>query len=527
MGSWFLQLFFITWILLQCTEGSHFRGGILMWKPTKNENEVLVTFRMAWRRSYSGVTMCNKTTIENGDVIAALGDVMCFDCSSSPSIISDVGIVCTDFSVQEDWTQGERSFVHTLHNKSVQFGFSGGDWISLLSGGGSWEMRTTVDLNQRRDTGKINSSPVSAMPPTIRLQQGCEHNITIPVYDKDNDTVRCRWAEASKSECAGVCRSFPNSFLDEKRCEISYTAKNETGWYAVAIQIEDFSSINTTHALSSVSLQFLVNVFSSDKPCQDKPKFVMPTRQDGACVGIPINSTWTEQIIARSGEDGVKITEITTVSPPGLTTSSLEPYLSSDREWYVNATWTPKPSQTGANTFCYTASDSESLVSEKTCIILFVGAEPPKIKSYHPVGEILPTQKHFIIDFDMQVEKPNQRAFIYFYTKNGDLVSKIDVSESDLAVYQSDSTSSGDWILNISINFELKVKEHYYIKLDPGTAKSTTGCGTKSPALWNPSDWTFSVKSSITDVAPLVAMDITTTVTCLAIPTLLMSGLGI
>ncbi|XP_062621620.1 uncharacterized protein LOC134283182 [Saccostrea cucullata] len=277
-----------------------------MWKPTQNENEVLVTFRMAWRRSYSGVTMCNKTTIEDGDVIAALGDVMCFDCSSFSSKISDVGIVCTDFSVQEDWTQGERSFVHTLQDKSAQIGFTGGGWISLVSGGGSWEMRTTIDLNRRRDTGKINSSPVSAMPPIIRLQHGCEHNITIPVYDKDNDTVRCRWAESSKSECGGVCRSFPNSFLDEKRCEISYTAKNETGWYAVAIQIEDFSPLNTTHALSSVSLQFLVNVFSSDKPCQDKPKFVMPTRLDGACVGIPINSTWTEQIIARSGADGVK-----------------------------------------------------------------------------------------------------------------------------------------------------------------------------------------------------------------------------
>ncbi|XP_062587636.1 uncharacterized protein LOC134249283 [Saccostrea cucullata] len=497
MVSWF-HLLLIIWILQQKAEGSHFRGGILMWKPTNNENEVIITFRMAWRRTYNSRTRCDRTTVEDGGIIANLGNVVCYNCS--PTTISDVGIVCTDFSLLEDWMQGERSFTYTFQKKSAEIGFEGGDWISLVSGGGSWQMRTTVDLNRRRDTGKINSSPVSAMPPIIRLQQGCEHNITIPVYDKDNDTVRCRWAESSKSECAGVCRSFPNSFLDEKRCEISYIAKYRTGWYAVAIQIEDFSPLNSTHALSSVSLQFLVNVFSSDKPCQDKPKFIMPTRLDGACVGIPINSTWTEQIIARSGADGVNITEITTVSPPGLTTSTLQKYAMSGREWYVNVTWTPTPSQAGEKTFCYTASDSDSLVSEKTCVKLFVGVEPPQIISYQPVGEILPTQKYFTISFDLQVVQPLQRAFIYFYTKNGNLVSKIDVSQSDLAVYSLDSTGSGNWILRISIDFNLKEKEHYYIKLDPGIAKGVSGCGAESAALWDPNNWTFRVR----DVTPPV-----------------------
>ena len=58
--------------------------------------------------------------------------------------------------------------------------FTGGDWISLVTGGGSWEMRTTVNLTTRSDTGTINSSPNSAMPPIVRVQHGCNATIEIP-----------------------------------------------------------------------------------------------------------------------------------------------------------------------------------------------------------------------------------------------------------------------------------------------------------------------------------------------------------
>ena len=36
------------------------------------------------------------------------------------------------------------------------------------------------NLTRREDTGQINSSPVSAMSPILRLQYGCRHVIRIP-----------------------------------------------------------------------------------------------------------------------------------------------------------------------------------------------------------------------------------------------------------------------------------------------------------------------------------------------------------
>lgn len=52
-----------------------------------------------------------------------------------------------------------------------------------------------------------------------------------------------------------------------------------------------------------------------------------------------------------------RVNEITTISPPGLTKSSLVES-SADQEYFVTVTWSPQPSQFGANIFCFTASDS-------------------------------------------------------------------------------------------------------------------------------------------------------------------------
>ena len=58
--------------------------------------------------------------------------------------------------------------------------YAGIAWISLESGGNDWEVRVRVDLTTRADTGRINTSPTSAISPIVRLQYGCSHTIVIP-----------------------------------------------------------------------------------------------------------------------------------------------------------------------------------------------------------------------------------------------------------------------------------------------------------------------------------------------------------
>ena len=53
-------------------------------------------------------------------------------------------------------------------------------WISLRQGGGSWEIRVRMNLAPRSDNGLINSSPITNMPPIVRIQRQCNNRIAVP-----------------------------------------------------------------------------------------------------------------------------------------------------------------------------------------------------------------------------------------------------------------------------------------------------------------------------------------------------------
>lgn len=62
------------------------------------------------------------------------------------------------------------------------FRYASGDWIRTLAVGaeGEWEIRVKGTLATRADTGLVNSSPISAIFPVVRVRQGCDHTIRIP-----------------------------------------------------------------------------------------------------------------------------------------------------------------------------------------------------------------------------------------------------------------------------------------------------------------------------------------------------------
>ena len=109
---------------------------------------------------------------------------------------------CTDFSVNEDWSAGERSYSYTFSsgvtyfeasyvcthisftctNQLLNYRYTDCCWISNLVEGadGSWEVRVAGSLSVRSDTGSVNNSPRTSVPPIVRIQQGCPTVITIP-----------------------------------------------------------------------------------------------------------------------------------------------------------------------------------------------------------------------------------------------------------------------------------------------------------------------------------------------------------
>ena len=73
------------------------------------------------------------------------------------------------------------------------------------------------------------------------------------------------------------------------------------GLYGIAIQIEDYGSRLDKTPLSSVALQFIINVYRSNSNCTSSPRFSYLTRPDKSCIGVGFNETYNEILFATTG----------------------------------------------------------------------------------------------------------------------------------------------------------------------------------------------------------------------------------
>ena len=79
------------------------------------------------------------------------------------------------------------------------------------------------------------------------------------------------------------------------------------GLYAIPVQIEDFLVESSTDPLSSIPLQFIVDVYETDSEysgrdsaCIRKPEFVTPTPRSDSCRYLDIGSRFSFVIVART-----------------------------------------------------------------------------------------------------------------------------------------------------------------------------------------------------------------------------------
>ena len=398
-----------------------------------------------------------------------------------------MSFTCTDFSIEENWSFGERRYTQdfaAVSSDIVTIGFTGRAWIAPFSS--SWNISTTFSLVTRNDTGRINSSPRAITAPVIRLQEGCNHTIALAVTDPDGDIIHCRWAEGR--ECGGICNQFPGAELDPVSCTIYYEANRGARFWAVALMIEDFVP-ESSQPLSSVALQFLISVIASTDSCSQAPMFIPPTLDQGSCVAIPPGATFTTQLVASSGLSSVSITEIQTVSPLGTRKGELAQVPNSNT-YYVNITWTPEINQQNeVHLFCFTAINSVGLASEQTCVQLVPGYLPPIPidLSATPNQEFVhPSNTTWCITFDKNITRPSISSFITFHKyASGEIVYAIDVSLSRELVYEESNK------ISIIPSYSFAEKDTFYISFERGIVQEIEECGFGNEPLQNRDFWTF------------------------------------
>ena len=437
-----------------------------------------ITSHISWRRSN---IYCNSSRVVNNDNISVT--TTGFSCQYSCQDSINIPFFCIEYSVDDNWSyvEGHEIVIFNVSDKNaVTIGTVGCCYLSFSN----WNISTTFSLVTRTDTGEINSTPRVISFPFVNLLEGQSYNISLPVFDPDNDNIRCRWAVGI--ECSSACNGIPGAVLDPDSCTIIYRAIHGTGVKAVAVMIEDFLPYSCK-PLSSVAHQFLVNVVSSSQSsCPSPPWIVTPLQE--ACINIPPGTSFTYNLIFNSGCTYVSVTTIHMIALVGAYKGEPQ-HIQDTNNYYTNITWTPTiDQQNDIHLLCFVAVSSENLTSEQSCVKLAAGYHPPTPlpESATPNNQLVyPSSNTLNIMFDRRIQRPSSSAFIKFYGL-GDLVYQIDASLSPEVNFSREN-------MTISPNYVFTEGNVYFVNFDEGVVESIEGCHPVNKPILNETFWTFEV----------------------------------
>ncbi|KAJ8032101.1 hypothetical protein HOLleu_25523 [Holothuria leucospilota] len=303
-----------------------------------------------------------------------------------------------------------------------------------------------------------------------------------PVSDSDGDVVRCRYATGF-SECGSVCSGLPGATLDQDTCSFQWTPTVQ-GLYAVAMQIEDYLDSSSTTPLSSVSLQYILDVRSLG-PCSNGPSFASDVLPGGSCVAVSQGQMFTTRITASVADPSQSITSVNTISPSGLTMSPVQPVPGSPTDYFFDVQFTASPQSRERELFCFAVMTNIGFPSEQRCITFATNVPVPL-----PLAASVDRNNIVTVTIDrMGSRADTSRSVRIVYAANQRLVYTFDVSSSEFVTFPDVGSH-----FKIQLPMPLLAGEKYLVQLDGGVVETIGDC----PAGNEPVDLPLMIKIPLT-----------------------------
>ncbi|CAF3770784.1 unnamed protein product [Adineta steineri] len=378
-------------ILLNClawiVHGSHFLGGTITWRllnqsTTGTPVAIVITQTYSW--SYSLIT-CTNAMISSNQFIPSssyptllTNKLNCIaNCTSgaigyvAPNIIPR----CTNISPSLGITVGQRSDTVSIEAGSdFSVAYQDTAWRPLASSASAaWSVSSRIQLSIRPDNSLYNNAPTASLMSPINIPYNQLTAIYIPVADADGDITRCRWSTSSDGvdECGGVCP--PGSLLANTmiypNCTIIIIDQTVGDWFAITLMVEDFINSSSIDPLSSVPVQFLVQVVSPPG-CTIPPEIIgIPLEQ--ACIPLSVGQTFNSELMAVNNCGlSVTIVDIATLSFSGMIQGNIAQL--NTTIYYKTLSWIPTTDQIGFQVMCAMALDSQNAQSAQYCFKFYV-----------------------------------------------------------------------------------------------------------------------------------------------------------
>ncbi|KAK1161717.1 hypothetical protein AOXY_G19342 [Acipenser oxyrinchus oxyrinchus] len=353
-------------------------GGFLTFTPKGKNSDGTIRVDFRYKKSYLYPESCSPTFswgCHNGD------------CGTIT--ISEYGVMDPDHSGVS--CQLEGVITRSLpSDKPFDLLDQGCCWTYNTEDLFSWNMIAHVDLGRRSDTGLPNKSPITTMPPQIRVPQNYRTTYNLLAHDPDGDNVRCRYGIKNNLECS-TCKTVPGFTLDENACSLSFSGSSSSGVYVFELVMEDFPrqnmtlkyqdgtstvkypvSLDASDPLSKIPLQFQVIVGDAVPSFvlgEYMPKYITPTVQHGTFIRTSLGKEFSFPVSAVSAKSVIKDIEI---SGPLNIEKTFE-YDTVTGVGKAMIKWTPTVNDVGEDIpICFIAQTTAEYQSELRCIIVVV-----------------------------------------------------------------------------------------------------------------------------------------------------------
>ncbi|XP_040887723.1 uncharacterized protein LOC121177460 [Toxotes jaculatrix] len=290
-------------LLVCCSEAAHFYGTVMTYYPKNISTDGSVTVVLRYKLNFHSCIDEDTWDCPSGD------------CGTQSALTLNT----VDEESSGEWCQREGIMTRQVpSNASFQLVLEGGNWINNIRNGITlWKAVTLVELRNRSDTGKANTSPQTTILPAVRVPSNCQRNFTLLAFDPDGDEVKCRYGKTSESEC-NPCT--PASVLNlSSTCTLSFSPTNtsDEGPYAVQLVMEDFprqtisltqtggvqTIVTMNDAISKIPVQFVLRVDPAVPSCTEGlylPRFLPPTPANRAQLYTPVSQTLEISISAQA-----------------------------------------------------------------------------------------------------------------------------------------------------------------------------------------------------------------------------------
>ncbi|CAF1061754.1 unnamed protein product [Rotaria sordida] len=373
----YIYLYFFKF--LSFVRGAHFYGGSISWETISTDLTNTSTVTIELQQTYTWANYLYPCLSVSGPANDTL--VCLTGCTTNITNISVQGTcIYYDLTLNVTVSQVLQSITLPLGAQQV-FAYQSDSWLPLVSGINPGSLVTYINLAIRIDNGMINSSPETSMAPLTTVYVNTQQTLRIPMTDIDSDIIKCRWANSTAvvttttiDECGGVCQDllgaqlYSSSNMDNN-CTLVFNT-NVTGYYVIAIQIEDFMPSDPNGiALSSIPLQFLIRSIqiSCDIPT------IIGELNNGTTIYVLANITFSIDIFAQAQCNNSTIIRCETISLPSGKAKTSTIVQETSILYSTTFTWTPSFDQIGTTElYCTIAVDSNNLQSSQYCLTFIV-----------------------------------------------------------------------------------------------------------------------------------------------------------